>query len=101
MKARAIKHTLLFKRPSGTSRGVLTEKDTYFLVLEKNSFLLFFSSRGYGSLLQLASGDVSPPSSPCQGHFYKMFFLFFSFLVLFPLFFLQFLLLLVRGTFTR
>ena len=36
MKARAIKHTLLFKRPSGTSRGVLTEKDTYFLVLEKN-----------------------------------------------------------------
>jgi O-succinylbenzoate synthase len=24
----------LFKRPSGTSRGVLTEKDTYFLILE-------------------------------------------------------------------
>ena len=36
VKARAIKHTLLFKWPSGTSRGVLTEKDTYFLVLEKN-----------------------------------------------------------------
>jgi O-succinylbenzoate synthase len=34
MKARAVKHTLLFKRPSGTSRGVLTEKDTYFLILE-------------------------------------------------------------------
>ncbi|MDG1270907.1 MAG: o-succinylbenzoate synthase [Flavobacteriaceae bacterium] len=36
MKARAVKHTLLFKRPSGTSRGVLTEKDTYFLILEAN-----------------------------------------------------------------
>lgn len=36
MKARAVKHTLLFKRPSGTSRGVLTEKDTYFLILEEN-----------------------------------------------------------------
>jgi O-succinylbenzoate synthase len=36
MKARAVKHTLLFKRPSATSRGVLTEKDTYFLILEAN-----------------------------------------------------------------
>ena len=36
MKARAVKHTLLFKRPSGTSRGVLTEKDTYFLILEES-----------------------------------------------------------------
>jgi o-succinylbenzoate synthase len=36
MKARAVKHTLLFKRPSGTSRGILTEKDTYFLILEEN-----------------------------------------------------------------
>ncbi len=36
MKARAVKHTLLFKSPSGTSRGILTEKDTYFLILEES-----------------------------------------------------------------
>lgn len=36
MKARFHKHTLQFKHPSGTSRGVLTDKDTYFLILEKD-----------------------------------------------------------------
>lgn len=30
------KHTLHFKRPAGTSRGVLQTKDTYFLILERN-----------------------------------------------------------------
>ena len=30
-----IKHTLNFKRPSGTSRGVLTSKETFFLVIEQ------------------------------------------------------------------
>ncbi len=34
MRAKYYKHTLLFKRPSGTSRGVLKEKDTFYLVLE-------------------------------------------------------------------
>ena len=36
MKARYTKYTLQFKRPSGTSRGILTKKDTYFLILEAN-----------------------------------------------------------------
>lgn len=36
MKARALKYILQFKRPSGTSRGVLTEKETWFLILEKD-----------------------------------------------------------------
>lgn len=36
MKARYKKYILNFKRPSGTSRGVLTEKETWFLKLEEN-----------------------------------------------------------------
>ncbi|MFD1605033.1 o-succinylbenzoate synthase [Flavobacterium artemisiae] len=36
MKASYHKYLLDFKRPSGTSRGVMTEKETWFLVLEKN-----------------------------------------------------------------
>ena len=34
MKATFKKHTLIFKRPSGTSRGVLKTKDTYFILLK-------------------------------------------------------------------
>ena len=34
VKARYVKHTLLFKHPSGTSRGVLNEKETFFIILE-------------------------------------------------------------------
>lgn len=34
MKATYYKHTLEFKRPSGTSRGVLHTKDSYYLVIE-------------------------------------------------------------------
>lgn len=30
------KYTLNFKRPSGTSRGVMTEKETWFILLEEN-----------------------------------------------------------------
>ena len=37
MKAHIQKYILNFKKPSGTSRGVLTVKDTWFLVLEKNN----------------------------------------------------------------
>jgi len=36
MKATYKKHILNFKRPSGTSRGVMTEKETWFLLLEEN-----------------------------------------------------------------
>lgn len=36
MKATYQKYTLDFKRPSGTSRGILTQKETWFLVLEKD-----------------------------------------------------------------
>ncbi|MGX7666115.1 o-succinylbenzoate synthase [Flavobacterium pedocola] len=36
MKAGYKKYILNFKRPSGTSRGILTEKETWFIVLEKD-----------------------------------------------------------------
>lgn len=37
MKANFKKHILNFKRPSGTSRGVMNVKETYFLVLQTES----------------------------------------------------------------
>lgn len=36
MKATYKKYILNFKRPSGTSRGVMTEKETWFLILKDN-----------------------------------------------------------------
>ena len=36
MKATYLKYTLNFKLPSGTSRGVLKTKDTYFIILSEN-----------------------------------------------------------------
>ena len=36
MKATYNKYILNFKRPSGTSRGVMTEKETWFIILEKD-----------------------------------------------------------------
>lgn len=36
MKANYKKYTLNFKRPSGTSRGVLTTKETWFIIIEDN-----------------------------------------------------------------
>lgn len=36
MKATYHKYTLNFKRPSGTSRGVMTEKETWFIILEND-----------------------------------------------------------------
>ncbi len=36
MKSKFIKYTLNFKQASGTSRGVLHTKETFFLILEKN-----------------------------------------------------------------
>ena len=35
MKASFKKYRLEFKRPSGTSRGILTTKDSWFLILEE------------------------------------------------------------------
>lgn len=35
MQAKVKKYTLDFKRPSGTSRGILNQKETWFLILEK------------------------------------------------------------------
>ena len=37
MKARFKKHVLNFKRPSGTSRGVLRQKESYFIELRKGT----------------------------------------------------------------
>jgi len=37
MKARFIKHTLKFKQPSGTSRGILRTKDSWFLIIEEGN----------------------------------------------------------------
>ncbi|KIO52468.1 o-succinylbenzoate synthase [Flavobacterium hibernum] len=36
MKATYHRYMLEFKRPSGTSRGIMTEKETWFIVLEEN-----------------------------------------------------------------
>ncbi|AXB57896.1 o-succinylbenzoate synthase [Flavobacterium fluviale] len=36
MKASYHKYLLDFKRPSGTSRGIMTEKETWFIILEEN-----------------------------------------------------------------
>lgn len=36
MTASYKKHILEFKRPGGTSRGVLTQKETFYLILQKN-----------------------------------------------------------------
>jgi len=37
MKAYCKRHVLQFKRPSGTSRGILKEKETWFIVLENET----------------------------------------------------------------
>ena len=36
MKASYFKYILHFKQPSGTSRGILTDKETWFIILEKD-----------------------------------------------------------------
>ena len=37
MKASYFKYNLQFKKPSGTSRGVMNEKETWFIILEKDN----------------------------------------------------------------
>ena len=56
MKATYHKYILNFKRPSGTSRGVMNEKETWFLVLEKDG------KRGIGEcgILRGLSADDRP-----------------------------------------
>lgn len=56
MKATYQKHLLYFKRPSGTSRGILTEKETWFILLEKDG------KKGIGEcgLLRTLSIDDRP-----------------------------------------
>ena len=56
MKARYIKYLLNFKQPAGTSRGILTTKETYFLVLESDG------KTGYGecNLFKGLSSDDQP-----------------------------------------
>lgn len=56
MKATFQKHILHFKRPSGTSRGILTEKETWFILLEKDG------KKGIGEcgLLRTLSIDDRP-----------------------------------------
>jgi len=56
MKASYQKYILDFKRPSGTSRGVMTKKETWFLILEKDG------KRGIGEcgILRSLSIDDRP-----------------------------------------
>lgn len=56
MKASFHKYILDFKQPSGTSRGVLTQKETWFIVLEENG------KRGIGEcgILRGLSADDRP-----------------------------------------
>lgn len=56
MKATCYKYILDFKNPSGTSRGILTQKETWFIVLEKDG------KKGIGEcgLLRTLSIDDRP-----------------------------------------
>ncbi|MBZ4035064.1 o-succinylbenzoate synthase [Flavobacterium sp. 17A] len=56
MKASYHKYLLEFKRPSGTSRGVMTEKETWFIILEENG------KKGIGEcgILRSLSADDRP-----------------------------------------
>lgn len=56
MKADYKRHILKFRRPSGTSRGIMTEKETWFIILEKDG------KRGIGEcgLLRSLSIDDRP-----------------------------------------
>jgi O-succinylbenzoate synthase len=56
MKAHFKKHTLIFKSPSGTSRGVLLKKDSWFLILSKDRK----SGIGECSILKGLSYDDHP-----------------------------------------
>ena len=56
MEARYFKHSLQFKRPSGTSRGILINKDSWFIEFTEND------KKGVGecSLMSGLSYDDTP-----------------------------------------
>ncbi|WP_415374021.1 o-succinylbenzoate synthase [Patiriisocius sp. Uisw_017] len=54
MKAAFQKHTLQFKHPSGTSRGILKTKDTYFLIIESDG------KKGIGECGVFAGLSIDP-----------------------------------------
>ncbi len=56
MKAHFKKHTLKFNQPGGTSRGVLTEKDSYFILIEERDVI----GVGECGLLRGLSADDVP-----------------------------------------
>jgi len=56
LKASYKKHILDFKRPSGTSRGVMTQKETWFLILEENGK----TGIGECGILRTLSADDRP-----------------------------------------
>lgn len=56
MKAHYKKHTLKFKQPGGTSRGVLTEKDSYFIFINERDV----TGVGECGLLRGLSADDVP-----------------------------------------
>lgn len=56
MKASYKKHILQFKRPSGTSRGIMTEKETWLLKIEENDKI----GIGECGLLRSLSFDDQP-----------------------------------------
>lgn len=56
LKASYKKHILDFKRPSGTSRGVMTQKETWFLILEENGKI----GIGECGILRTLSADDRP-----------------------------------------
>ena len=55
MKAHYKKHILKFKRPSGTSRGVMQQKETWFIILEENGV---YGIGECGMLRDLSIDDV-------------------------------------------
>lgn len=56
LKASYKKHILDFKRPSGTSRGIMTQKETWFLILEENGKI----GLGECGILRTLSADDRP-----------------------------------------
>ncbi len=63
MQARFKKYILDFKRPSGTSRGVLRQKETWFLILERKGC---YGVGECGLLKGLSIDDVSEYESKLQ-----------------------------------
>ena len=59
LKARYFKHTLKFKKPGGTSRGILVTKDSWFIKLWHTDNLNF-AGIGECSIIEGLSIDAVP-----------------------------------------